>query len=144
MLFKESKEKLVIGSKTFSAVALLLSVAVMSVSCAQTPSTGTGDFSQSIHEAVINQMPGYNEKIRGRALATCINWTNSTRNDLDIQTAMYYYTGVGSDTDIFTSRLMNLALSECNRKRSNRGLDCECVPFDKNGVFVLKPPSDFN
>lgn len=127
---------------------LVAALAAGAASCAQEPLQASTDQRKQaearVHQAIVGGMSGYRNSTQPRALAGCINWQNSSLSRVDVKHLFWYYESLGSDIPVFTSKLMNSALRECDRLREKRGhSDCSCVRIDVNGQSVLEIPSSF-
>jgi tetratricopeptide (TPR) repeat protein len=94
------------------------------------------------HARITENFEKYNVIRRDKALAGCINWENSTPENIDIRHLNASSTAESS-VSVFIGQLMNSAIAACNRVRETRGSNCTCVSIDTMGKPVLEVPDSF-
>ena len=116
---------------------------VVGVSSGATAQGDRRDLVDKIHEQITKNRTGYKKQIQNKALAGCINWENSSPDNVKVRHFFYFYTSISSDREFLPSDLMRSAIHRCNELRKKQGSTCKCVPIDKNGKSALKVPDSF-
>ncbi len=98
------------------------------------------DLVDKIHEQITRNFKEYLGEQRLKALAGCINWEDSTPNNVNFRHLVYFYAVEGA---FLPSSLMRSAKKRCNELRKKQGSTCKCVPIDKHGNSALKVPDSF-
>ena len=98
--------------------------------------------SENWHAQIVEAFEGYGRTTDTKVLAVCIAWPDSTDEKLDLVTGGWFYTGQGSDIQIFTGDLSKGAMDLCRKNAAESERDCTCQFVDKNGKNVLTIPDD--
>jgi len=100
------------------------------------------EIASALHDAILDQVSAYRDLKRKKALAACIDWGIGSGGYVDVYfTSAYYEDEYSERSSIITlTRLMNLALTDCERTRDGAKLDCLCQEVDRNGRNVLAVP----
>lgn len=76
-----------------------------------------------------------------KSLVACLHWPEAAGDPVEIDFASSYRTSQGSDLQIMTSTLDNLAINACEEIVAKYELGCDCATVDKNGKPVLRAPA---
>jgi TPR repeat protein len=144
--FKEAEREL--AMRGLSRLAIVTVVAIALWACAETGSNGAGDgasvegsLAHSIYTKIMERWDDYDDLTTNKkALAACINWQATGKNNADVRYSYVYYESEFTERKFSTSQLMEGAINGCQSGKKEHNLDCDCVAVDRNGSPVLRVP----
>lgn len=104
------------------------------------------EIAQVLYAAILDQAPTYRALTRRKVLAACIDWGHGAGGYVDVYFTSAYYEAEYSERGAAAalSRLMNLALADCERTRAEADLECQCQEVDHDGRNVLSVPDRYS
>ena len=134
--------------KGLSSLIIATVVATTLLSCAQSSSNGLGgsasvegSVAHSIYTKIMERWDDYDDLTTNKkALAACINWQATGKNNADVRYSYVYYESEFTERKFSTSQLMEGAINGCQSGKKEHNLDCDCVAVDRNGSPVLRVP----
>ena len=127
-------------------VGVVLIAAAILAACA---SGSSGPEADALHDRYMTKVGGYNSLDERKAMAACINWDLSTKDELAVSHTQGYYQpkrerGLSWERGVtYSVNLMKAAVRDCESTRKTNGADCKCQPMDRNGESALRVPDSF-
>jgi hypothetical protein len=132
--------------RSFVVGFILLWAAAILAACA---SGSSGPEADALHDRYMTKVGGYNSLEERKAMAACINWDLSTKDELAVSHTQGYYQAKREGNIEWergvtrSANLMKAAVSGCESTRKTNGADCKCQPMDRNGESALMVPDSF-
>ena len=96
-----------------------------------------GGQAEAIHARVMAAVPAYLTLNEPKVMVACIDPEPEPPENWRVHQVFTTYTARTSDVPIFLTQLANNALHRCSEWGRAEGIDCNCLPLDKNGRNVL-------
>ena len=132
--------------RSFVVGFILLWAAAILAACA---SGSSGPEADALHDRYMTKVGGYNSLEERKAMAACINWDLSTKDELAVSHTQGYYQpkrerGLSWERGVTRSaNLMKAAVRDCKSTQETSRPDCKCQPLDRNGESALRVPDSF-